>query len=297
MKTSLRPLLNLHNGVGLCAALLTACAANIVHAEPGGRLLATGGVTQMEGSAGGGLVPWALIAGYGTRDQIGGTAFYTDVRTQGFTLGSGGVAVGFYDRVELSFARQRFGLGDTVPNTSIEQDVVGLKVKVFGDAIYDQDTPWPQIALGAQYKRNRDYDFVPKLLGAKDDSGVDYYLAATKVFLAGPFGRNWLLNGTLRASKANQFGILGFGGDLNDSYKTRFEGSAGVFLSDHWLLGVEYRQKNNNLSVFHEESAKDIFLAWMPNKWLALTAAYVDLGNIANKPSQTGTYLSLQISY
>ena len=27
--------------------------------EPGGRLLATGGVTQIEGAGGGGLVPWA----------------------------------------------------------------------------------------------------------------------------------------------------------------------------------------------------------------------------------------------
>ena len=45
--------------------------------EPGGRLLATGGVTQIEGTGGGGLVPWALITGYGTRDQVSATAFYT----------------------------------------------------------------------------------------------------------------------------------------------------------------------------------------------------------------------------
>lgn len=288
---------NFRSHLYACLAAAMSIASGAAYAEPGGRLLATGGVTQIEGSAGGGLVPWALIAGYGTRDQIGGSAFYTDMRTQGFTLGSGGVAVGFYDRVELSFAQQRFGLGDTIPNTSIEQDIVGLKIKVYGDAVYDQDNPWPQIAIGAQYKHNRDFDFVPKLLGAKKDSGTDLYAAATKVYLAGPFGRNWLLNGTVRASKANQFGILGFGGDLNDSYRARFEGSVGVFLTDSLVLGAEYRNKPNNLSAFKEESASDLFLAWMPNKWLALTAAYVDLGNIANKPNQTGTYLSLQINY
>lgn len=274
-------------------ALLPLAAA---HAEPGGRLLATGGVTQIEGSAGGGLVPWALIAGYGTRDQIAGTAFYTHVRTDDFRLGSGGAAIGFYDRVEVSLARQHFNLGDTAPGQNIDQDIIGLKLKVYGDAVYDQDSAWPQIAVGLQYKHNRDFT-IPKALQAKDDSGIDLYVAATKVWLAGPFGHNWLLNGTLRASKANQFGLLGFGGDLNDSYRIRPEISAGVFLNDRWILGAEYRRKNDNLSVFKEESARDIYLAWVPNKCLSLTAAWVDLGNIANKPDQTGAYLSLQLNY
>ncbi len=281
----------------IALGLSFACSVGGALAEPGGRLLATGGVTQIEGSGGGGLVPWALITGYATRDEIGGTAFHTDVRTQGFTLAASGIAIGLYDRAEISVARQRFGLGDTVPNTSLEQDIIGLKLKLYGDAVYDQDNPWPQISAGVQYKHNRDYAGVPKQLGAKQDSGTDLYVAATKVYLGGLFGRNWLLNGTARASKANQFGILGFGGDLNNNYRTRFEGSAGVFLNDHWILGVEYRQKNNNLSSFREESAKDIWLAWVPNKRVSVTAAYVDLGNIANKPSQTGTYLSLQLSY
>ena len=39
----------------------------IAPARAGDRLLATGGVSQVEGAGGGGLVPWALIAGYGTR--------------------------------------------------------------------------------------------------------------------------------------------------------------------------------------------------------------------------------------
>ena len=36
-----------------------------------GKLLLTGGVTQVEGAAGGGLAPWAVIGGQGTRDQVG----------------------------------------------------------------------------------------------------------------------------------------------------------------------------------------------------------------------------------
>jgi len=46
----------------------------------GDRLLATGGVAQIEGAAGGGLTPWALITGYGTDAQIGGSAFYTQAK-------------------------------------------------------------------------------------------------------------------------------------------------------------------------------------------------------------------------
>jgi hypothetical protein len=45
---------------------------------------------------------------------------------------------------------------------------------------------------------------VPKAIGAKSSSGVDYYLAAVASI-------NLLLNGTLIATKENQFGILGFG--------------------------------------------------------------------------------------
>ncbi|MDE2280798.1 MAG: DUF3034 family protein, partial [Xanthomonadaceae bacterium] len=36
-----------------------------------GKLLLTGGVSQIEGSAGGGLTPWALIGSYGTQGQFG----------------------------------------------------------------------------------------------------------------------------------------------------------------------------------------------------------------------------------
>lgn len=39
--------------------------------DPGGRLLLTGGVSTIEGAGGGGIVPWALIGGYGTRNELG----------------------------------------------------------------------------------------------------------------------------------------------------------------------------------------------------------------------------------
>ncbi len=279
-------------GTALLLAVLTPAWAPAA----GGRLLATGGVMQFEGAGGGGLVPWALIAGYGTRDEVGGAAFATHLDTGHFALRSVGGAVGLYDRLELSFARQHFDLGDTVPGQAIEQNIVGAKLKLWGDAVYDQDRPWPQVAAGVQYKRNLDFA-VPALLGAADRDGVDFYLAATKVYLGGALGRNLLVNLATRATRANQFGILGFGGDREDGYRPQFEGSLGMFLTDRFIVGGEYRTRPNNLRSFDEEHGFDVFAAWLPHKQVALTAAYVDLGRIADRPDQDAYYLSLQLSF
>jgi hypothetical protein len=281
----------------LFSALLFVTSCWVGSALAGDRLLATGGVMQMEGSAGGGLTPWALIAGLGTRDQIGGSAFCTQVEPQDFELRSCGLAIGFRDRVELSYAQQRFGLGSTVPGESIEQRIIGVKLKVLGDAIYDQDRWWPQVAVGAQFKKNQDFDFIPRLLGARDDSGVDYYVAATKVWLAGIAGRTTLVSATLRATKANQFGILGFGGDRDDGYNVVPESSIAVFLHDKVVAGAEYRVKPDNLGVFREDDFWDSFVAWLPRKNISLTLAYANLGNIADKSDQHGWYASLQTSF
>ena len=276
--------------------LLISVTSNQIMA--GERLLATGGVIQIEGSAGGGLTPWALIAGYGTREEIGASTFYTHARTQGgFDMDLAGVAVGYDNRVEISLSQQRFGLSDTVPGEHIRMNTLGAKVRLFGDAVYDQDTWVPQVAVGMQVKHNVDFDKVPKALGAESATGVDLYLSATKLYLAAIAGRNVLLNATLQATKANQFGLLGFGGDKHDNYQLQPAASAALMLTDNLLVGTEYRARPNNLSSFKEDDAKDLFVAWFPTKYLALTAAYVDLGNIANKDNQKALYLSGQLSF
>ncbi|MDP1931747.1 MAG: DUF3034 family protein, partial [Gammaproteobacteria bacterium] len=48
------------------------------------------------------------------------------------------------------------------------------------------------------------------------------------------------------------------------------------------------------LSALKEDSATDIFVAWLPSKRFSVTAAWVDLGEIAGAPDQTGFYLSIQ---
>lgn len=263
-----------------------------------GRLLATGGASQLEGAAGGGIVPWAVLAGYGTRDQDGGTAFYTRVDTGDYALDAFGVAYTFRNRLELSLARQRFDLGElqrrlSLPWDALEQDIFGAKLRLAGDLVY---TPWPQLSLGVQHKRLRDAA-LPLAVGARDDRGTDVYLSASKLFLAGPGGRQLLLNGTLRSTRANQMGLLGHGGDRDGGRSLVFEGSAAVVLNPRWVLGLEYRQKPDNLGFAGEDAWMDVFVAWFPNKNVALVAAWADLGSIATLDGQRGGYLSLQLSY
>jgi hypothetical protein len=275
----------------LCALLALLALAD--NASAGGRLLATGGITDLEGSAGGGITPWALIAGLETDDQIGGSASCTQVAPQDFRLDSCGLAIGIHDRVEFSADQMRFDLGDAVPGQTIRLDVIGAKIRLFGDALLDQSHWWPQLALGIQWKHNADFNLVPRALGAAHANGTDVYLAATKIWLDGPFDHTWVGDVTLRASESNQIGLLGFGGDRG-GYQLLAEGSLGAFLTDHLVVGAEYRQKPNNLSSFREDDWQDLFLAYFPVKNLSITAAFANLGNIANKSGQRGYYISLQ---
>jgi len=263
----------------------------------GDRVLAASGVTQVEGAAGGGLSPWAVIAGQGSRDQIGASVYATHLRTRGgYTLDTQGVAVGLYDTVELSASQWRFGLSDTVPGMSLKMNVLGIKWRVFGDAVFDADTPWPQISIGAQYKHNRDM-FVPNLLGAKHQNDVEPYIAATKLWFGAAGGFNLLTNVTLRATRANQMGLLGFGGDAGDGRRIKPEASIAVLPRDNLAIGVEYRAKPSNLSAAPETRAADLFVAWWPMRKLSITAAWVNLGQIANKTSQRSGYVSVQAQF
>jgi hypothetical protein len=264
----------------------------------GGKLLLTGGVSQLEGAGGGGLTPWALIGGYGSAGQWGANAFYTRVNVDDYHLDDYGVLVSWNDRVEFSIAQQRFdteqvgaalGLGE---GFTFKQDTYGVKVRVAGEAVLDSDRAMPQIAVGLQYKRNNQ-GAVLDFIGASDDHGLDVYVSATKLFLA----QGLLLNGTVRFTKANQIGILGFGGDKHDSYQPQLEVSAAYLLTRKLALGAEYRMKPDNLGIASEDDWYDVFLAYAPNRHVSVTLAYADLGNIVIRDHQRGVYASLQVGF
>jgi hypothetical protein len=285
-------------GPALAVTILSAGVAQAGEMEAGGKLLLTGGVSALEGGAGGGLSTWALISGNETSRGIGGSAHATYVNVPDYELRAVGGAVGLFDRVELSVAHQEFDTGDTGAKLGLgkgftfKQDIVGVKVRLLGDAVYAQDTWLPQVAVGVQAKQNNQNAII-HAVGGQSDTGVDYYAAATKLLL----NQSLVLNGTVRLTKANQTGLLGFGGDKHDRYSTQFEGSAGYLVSKRLLVGAEYRTKPDNLGFAKENDWADEFVAYAFNKTLSVTAAYADLGDIATFKNQRGLYLSLQAGF
>lgn len=279
--------------IGVLVALLP-----VAGSASDGRLLATGGVTQVEGSAGGGLVPWAVMAGYGETGQSGGSVSLTRVDLPNFSLGAAHLNWAWDNRVELSLSRSRFDLGTLgqqlgMPDATLRMNTFGAKFRLTGDLIYGS---LPQIAAGIQHKRLRD-PAIPSAVGARDDSGTDAYIAVSRLLLGAAGGRNLLLNGTLRATRANELGYLGFGGDQNDDHELQFEASAAVLLNPRTAVGVEYRQKPDNLGFAEEDDWADLFIAWFPSRDMAFTAAWTRHGRIAGFENQDGFYLSLQAGF
>jgi hypothetical protein len=296
---SIMNLISTHVSALICGLALAALS-QAPHAQTlgSGKLLLTGGVTSIDGAAGGGLTPWAVTASYASEGELGATAFFTRVKVQDYALNDYGAAIGYGDRFELSIARQEFDASVVVPGTTLKLDIVGLKARVAGDAVLDSDTWMPQIAIGAEFKHVNPGPTVGGILdgaGVKRD-GVDLYASATKLFLAPGI----LVNGTLRATKANQNGLLGFGSSDKGSYSLQPEFSAAWLLRKNLAIGAEYRFKPNNLGFagapFAEDDWKDIFIAFAPTKHISITAAFADLGNIVGHAHQQGAYLSLQFA-
>ncbi len=252
------------------------------------KVIATGGASTIEGSAGGGIVPWAVINGYASSGEWSATAMLTSVSVDDFSLRVVGASLAIDNRFEFSIAKQTFDLDSL--GGELGQDIVGVKYKLAGELLY---SAIPQLTLGLQYKRVDDFT-IPQAVGAQDDSGLDAYVAASKLFFDAIAGRNLLLNATVRATKANQIGLLGFGNTKDDSYQWVFEGSAALLLTDNLAIGYEYRQKPDQLSFATEDDWQDIFLAWFVNKHLSVVTAYTDLGSIAGYENQQGWYISIE---
>jgi hypothetical protein len=279
-----------------------------------GKLLATGGMTMVEGAGGGALAPWALITGYGTNHSWGANAHFTFIGTPDFWITGSGAGVGVLDRFEFSYTRMELKGTDSpasaaasLAGINISQDIVGGKLRLVGDAVYDQNSWLPQLAVGALYHHHAGIHGAPPPLDAVDEptdigavrnSGVDFYLAATKLYLK----RSLLLNVTGRLSRANQFGLLGFGGPNSDKYKLAIEGAAAMLFSKKLAIGGEYRSKPRNLAVDAEDDAFDFGAFWFPTKNVSVVVAYVYLGNILtpatqNENTQHGPYLSFSAGF
>ncbi len=234
---------------------------------------------------------------------------YTAVQLSDFRLRSYGFAAGALNRVEVSAAAQKFDVTGTALNgLSVGQHVFGAKVRLFGDAVYDQDSWVPQTALGYEYKKNTGISngagvglpalVSPTQLGARSQSGSDLYLAVTKVFLA----QSLLVDATVRYTNADQLGLLGFGGDLRRDRTLNFEATVAYIITRKFAMGAEYREKPHDLGVDNERAAWDVFAAYTFSRNVSLVGAFVSLGNILapvthEYADQHGAYLSLQVGF
>jgi hypothetical protein len=256
--------------VAAVLAMAASCVGGSAHAGwfdyNDGKVFLTEGVSMADGAAGGGAVPWAVIAGNETRDGINGNVHFTYVSLPNYSALIPGAAIGFFDRFELSAAYAILPTGSTFDtvglvnsvisgsstsstiggvepwNTTIKMQIYGAKVRVFGEAIYDSDNWIPQVAVGGFYKINQNKALL-ETLGANKSKDFEAYVAATKIF----FPISTAIDITARYTAANEIGLTGFGGPNGDSRKVRFEGSLAYLLAKNIAIGGEYQQHGNNL--------------------------------------------------
>src|SRR5690606_33954441 len=115
----------------------------------------------------------------------------------------------------------------------ISQDKLGIKFKLAGDLIYGDI---PQISAGAIYSHLRD-PAIARAVGARDTHGTEFYVSAARVWLDGFANRSTLLNINVRYSAANQYGLLGFNGDDQDS-RWHLEAAAALFITRNLAIGA-----------------------------------------------------------
>ena len=313
-----------------------------------GKVFLTGGVFTVDGAGGGGAVPWATITGYETRDGINGGAGFTYANLPALQLTVMGASIGFFDRFELSYAQHDLSLNlsnlDTVAlaaeaaglnlgtnpwNSTLKMEVLGAKLRLFGDAVYTSDSWIPQTAVGFLWKENSSEELV-HTLGAAEAEDWEAYAAFTKVF----FRYSTLVNLTARYTSANQIGLVGFGscdgmgvGCDNDK-EVRFEASVAHLVAKNTAIGFEYQQHGDNLdgrsvnlggldltgltnllgsvglgglsSTLQQKEESDwwdIFFAYAPNKKISFVIAYLMLGNISVSPDNNGFYFSTHLTF
>lgn len=335
-----------------CAAIL---AAGLVSSSAwagiynDGKVLLTGGVFTVDGAGGGGAVPWATISGYETRDGINGSAGFTYVNLPALQVSFYGVNVGLFDRVELSYVDSRLSLnlpnlqtvalvadaagldlGTNAWNSTLGMQTYGIKVRLFGDAVYTSDSYIPQVAIGGLYKDNRNTALI-HTLGADKTKDYEIYVAATKVL----FPISTLVNVTARYTSANEDGLTGFGycsdgarTDCHNKRKVRAEVSIAHLVAKNTAIGGEWQQHGDNLdgrsvnvagldlsgltnllgsvglgglssSLQQKKEGDwyDLFMAYAPNKHISFVVAYLMFGNIAVAPSQNGFYFSTHLTF
>ena len=189
------------------------------------------------------LSPWSLLSTPVTHDSAVLNARYANVATGDYALTSADMAVSFANRFELILSnRDLRGTLASLSPLRLQQNVIGLKLKMLNDQQLEQN-PWlPQISAGLMFRRDSGAGNTFGLLSAKpyelrDARSMDFSLAASK-----SFGQRLFLNSTLRAGRTSQFDMPGVGGFVNERYQTSFDASVAYLVKRSLVVGAEYRR-------------------------------------------------------
>jgi len=206
-----------------------------------------------------------------------------------------------FRRIELSYAFNRFGLGN-LPRAI--QKASGGALRVRRHEVYlhhfnvralvlEENSfglPLPAVVVGVQFKVNGGIMGMDDstggaltAIGLEKRNGVDFTLHASKMFPTLAFGRPLILTAGVRNSKASNIGYTGFG----DECLTTVEADVACLVTDSLAVGYEFRQKNNPYDVApgilnDEDDWHAIRAAYIVNDHFTIAAAWGYLGPVGN---------------
>lgn len=173
-----------------------------------------------------------------------------------------GLAGNINKRIELSYGYESVAVAGLPEN--IHKNNIGAKVLILDENAFGSKAI-PAVAVGAIYKHTT-------LDGSDDNSGVDYYLVASKLITQLP--RPLLLSGGLLSTQGRVTGILGF----DDERKITGFANIDLLPLDNLAVGFEYKQ-GAEFDGFKNADYWNAHIGWLVNKNLSLIAAYADAGD------------------
>lgn len=208
-------------------------------------------------------------------------------------LNAFGITETLWDRVEFGYAYDLMDVGDLPQAAGFSDDSVGLhnfnaRLALIHEG--DFDLPWlPAFTAGVHYKYNDTIDDIDddlggvlrNFVGIDDNDGVDFTLYATKLITDLP--RPVLVDLGVRASEGAHIGLLGF----TDDYNITVEGNVFVFVTDHFLVGGEYRMKPNEYRqipglIEEEDDWWTLCACYIVNDHLTISGGYAHFGDVLN---------------
>ncbi len=196
-----------------------------------------------------------------SKPQVG--LWYVKLDNVGIDWGSTSVAATINKRLELSFGYER--MYDQKINLNINKSNFGAKLLLLNENAFGKNFI-PAVSVGAIGK------ITSKDIPGLDNSGVDFYVVATKLITQLPLPV--LLSGGVLSTKAWVTGALGFDDDRDE---VGF-GNIDIMVTKNIALGYEFKQ-GAHFSDFKNADYWQTHIAWLPTKNLTLIGAYVDSGD------------------